>query len=137
MTGEPTIALPTRRLLLVSAAAAMIVGGGWFGVSMLAGFALADSMAGVYGAAIAIVAMTAGLLAVGPWVARPISLWMTLWLGAMMVRFIIAIVLAWLLYSASPASPWALLAGVGGAYFAALLSEVVVLAGCMRRACET
>jgi len=131
--GEPSLALPVARLIAWPSIAATIAGIIWFAVALIAGMGLDEAMIGLLGAGIAIVAMTAGLLIMGPWVARPVSLWMTLWLAGMMVRFVVALACAWVLYSATSAGPWALLAGVGGCYFAALLTEVIVLAGFMNR----
>jgi hypothetical protein len=131
--GEPSMALPVVRLAAWPAAAAAIVGLAWFVVALIAGMGLDEAMIGLFGAGIATIAMTAGLLIIGPWIARPVSMWMSLWLAGMMVRFVVALALAWVLYSATSAGPWALLAGVGGCYFAALLTEVIVLAGFMNR----
>ncbi len=131
---EAILSLPFARMIAVSTFAAAIAGGAWTLGAAIAGLDWNEAVVGAFGALITAVAMAAGLLVIGPWVARPISLWMTLWLGAMIVRFGLALGFSWLLYSASHAIPWAMLVGVGGVYFAALVSEVAVLAGFVRRA---
>lgn len=129
MSDEPAIALPTGRLLAAASGAAIAVGGGWVVVALIVGAAPPMVRVGLWSAAIVMVAMTAGLLVIAPWRTRPIGLWMSLWLGGTLVRLIVAGGLAYVLYSATQVSEWSVLAGVGGAYFLALISEVIVLAG--------
>jgi hypothetical protein len=133
MKGEPVTALPGGRLIASAVVAAGVAGIVWFIASSMLGADAGNRAAGLYGAGIAAIAMTAGLLILGPWIARPIGMWMTLWLAGMVARFVIALALAWVLYSATSVSPWSLVGGVGGPYFAALLTEVIVLAGFMSR----
>lgn len=133
MTAEPTITLPTRRLLVVPIVAALVAGGAWTMVSLIAGADRGVMLLGVWSAAIATVAMVAGTLLLMPWKARPITLWMTLWLAGTMVRFVVAAALAFPLYSATHAGEWMVVASVGGAYFTALLAEAVALAEFIRR----
>lgn len=131
--GDPVTALPAARLVAWSSGAAALAGLAWFGIALIAGFGSGDALVGLWGAAIAAVAMAVGLLVMAPWIARPISMWMTLWLAGTLVRFAIGLGLSWVLYSATSVSPWALLAGAGGCYVVALVTEVIVLAGFVNR----
>jgi len=131
--GDRVTALPFARLAGWSSGAAALAGIVWFGVAKIAGFSGGDASIGLWGAVIASAAMTCGLVIMGPWVARPVSLWLTLWLAGTLVRFAVALGLSWVLYSATSVSPWALLAAVGGCYVVALMTEVIVLARFMNR----
>lgn len=130
---EPLIALPATRLTVVTIAACLAAAG----ISIVLGkLGLHDGPAGLSLAAAGIVAAATlgGLIVMVPWRARPIGLWPSFWLGSTVFRLLVTPVLAYLLYSATQLSAAALALHVVCTYVLALVGEVVVLAGFLKRA---
>jgi hypothetical protein len=130
----PALSLPTGRLLATLLGACVLVGGGWAAVVAATGGEPGLARSGLLGGGIVAVCSTAGLLAIGPWKQRPVPLWISLWLGQTVVRLLLTPLVAWLLYSAAPATaPMPLAVAVGLTYLVAVVSEATVLAGYLKR----
>lgn len=71
-----------------------------------------------------VVAQSAGVLAVRPWVPRPIGRWATVWLAGRGVSVAGLFVAGGLLYSALRPDPLAFGLVAAGAYFVSLMAEV-------------
>lgn len=133
-SGEPVIALPTARLVMVTLGACAMAGAASSLLARIAWPGQGLAVVGPASAAVAAVAMVGGLLAVAPWKARPIGLWPTFWLASTVLRMLLTPILAYLLYSATPFGAAAVAINVVAAYLLALAGEVVVLAGFLKRA---
>ena len=128
---EPTIGLPTARLITTVMFATIIAAGGWYAAASLGRWGAETARTGLIGGTLVGVIVLAGVLIMTPWVTRPVSAWMTLWLAGTVMRMLMTPIAAWLLYSATPrgslaAEPLAL--SVALTYLATLFSEATVLA---------
>lgn len=126
--NEPTLALPTLRLVAAvfgtCAASALL----WMGAVALGPWGRDVMLAGPVGALAVALTGAAGVLVMAPWKTRAISAWCTMWLAATVLRMLLTIAAAFLLYSATPLSPEALCLAIAAAYLLALLSEAGVVA---------
>jgi hypothetical protein len=134
---EPVVSLPTAAMLAVGILVPLLAGGTWWLAATLGPWTAAAALAGLAGAAATAVATIVSTLVIGPWHERPVSLWMSIWLGGTVVRLLLTPALAFLLYSAAPLSPTALAGSVGITYLVTLLSEVAVIARHLRRVMPT
>ena len=131
-TGEPTIALPTGRLVLTVCAAATATASAWIAVTALLGRP-ADLAAGPAGAALVAGITIAGVLTMRPWKTRPIGDWMTLWLAALVGRLLLTPLLAYLLYSATQFGLVPLMLSVAVSYVIVQIGEASALAVYLKR----
>ena len=129
---EPTVALPTRQLLVTIGVTAAATAAAWMVIAALAGPADAIG-AGAAGAAVVALVSIASMLAIRPWLARPISEWTTMWLAALIGRLLLTPVLAYLLYSATPFAMMPLLLSVAVTYVIVQISEAASLALYLKR----
>lgn len=131
--SEPLLTLPTMQLvqavLLSNAAAA----GAWTLVCSLFGLGNDTLVTGVIGVAMVAAVSLAGVFAIVPWMAKPASITMMLWLVADVFGMLLTLGGAFLLYSATSLSSRPLLLGVVVAYFLTLLGKVIVAALHVRR----
>jgi hypothetical protein len=75
---------------------------------------------------------TCGILAMQPWRPRSVATWPMVWMAGSMVRFMVTLGGAFLLYSATPSGTVHLWIGVVIAYLATLVGETRTYAAAMR-----
>ena len=93
--------------------------------------------AGVGGAGVTAAATLAGTLIMGPWKRHPVHHWMTMWLAGVVVRVLVAPILAFLLYSAAPLGLAPLGLSIGLTYLMTILSEAALLSRHLQRVLPT
>lgn len=131
--AEPLLTLPTGRLLQAVVLSNAAAAGGWTLVCSLFGFGNDTITTGVIGVALVAAVTIAGVFAIVPWMAKPASITMMLWLVADVFGMLLTLAGAFLLYSATSLSSRPLLLGVVVAYFLTLLGKVIVAALHVRR----
>ena len=132
-TNEASIKLPFGLMLWVAGLVSVVFGSGWFLVINL-GFGPASiAWEGLIGSSVTLAVTVAGLLMMKPWKTRPITSWMTFWLGATVLRLMATPALAFLLYSAVSLSLTPFMLSVAASYMAVLFSEAGVLALYLKR----
>ena len=127
-TKEPIIALPTGRMVGSIVGLSALTYAGWLAVVWVGGFGVEAVPAGLAGAAVVAVVGVAAALLMRPWRPRPVSAWMTWWLGGIVVRLLVTPVVAYLLYSATSLSGTPLLLSVATTYVIVQCGEAAVLA---------
>ena len=131
-TNEPTIALPTGRMVVTVGVLATATAAVWMAVTALLGRP-ADLAAGPAGATLVAGITIAGVLAMRPWKTRPIGDWMTWWLAALVGRLLLTPLLAYLLYSATPFGLVPLMLSVAVTYVIVQVGEASALAVYLKR----
>ena len=126
--NEPSLKLPTWRLVITGVVTAFVVAVGW--AVMAPGVYMAE---GAVGAATVAVLSILSLLAMGPWKTRPVSTWTTAWLAALVARLFITPALAFVLYSAAPLSLAPLMLSVAATYVIVQISEAAALSLYLKR----
>lgn len=128
-TEQPAIALPTGPLLATMLGTSLLTGG----LFALASWALGrdEAAAGLAAAAVVAFCTIAGLLAIAPWKRRPLQMWLSAWLGQMLLRLALMAVTTWLLYSATSLAAMPLALAVGVTYLVTVVSEAAVLRRCL------
>lgn len=134
MADELRIRLPLGRMLACSLLTPSLIGGVWAVVSLLGPWGQSAALAGAVGAAVVALTALLGVLVMGPWAKREISMWMTLWLAGTVLRLLLTPAITFLLYSATSLNGEALALSVAGTYLATLFSEAIVLSMYLRRA---
>jgi hypothetical protein len=135
MKDEPSITLPTGRVIAATVVACAVAAGLWAGGAAVLGYAGPVILGGVIGAALTAVAACVVFVLTMPWMAKPTSTTMMLWIAADMGAMVLTLGVGYLLYSAAflgPGSGPALLLGVVLAFFLVLLSKVAVAASHMK-----
>lgn len=122
--AQAPVCLPTAKLVGVSVALAVVVGVGLWGVSALVRPG-AGTGAGL-GAVAGLVGTVAGLLAIGPWKARPVARWGFLLLGAQGIAMLGVTIAAIGLYSASRPDPAGLLVGAVMTFLCVTIAQASV-----------
>lgn len=139
---EPAITLPTARLIAVTFACCAVSAAAWVMVSMLFGFGQDVALGGVVAAGLTAVCATIGLLLTFPWIAKPVSTAMTLWMVGDVLSMGLSLGGAYMLYSAvlRVGSPHylayglqPLFLGTALALFLVLLGKAIFIAGFMRK----
>lgn len=130
---EPVLTLPTSVLVWTVVGVAGVVAAGWLVVCSLAGWGNDIVWAGPAAGGVVGLVGTAGVLIMTPWKERDVSMWMTMWLGATVLRMLVTPVLTILLYSATSLDAMAMTAAVALTYLVVLLSEAGVLARFIQR----
>lgn len=129
-TEQPGVALPAGKLLGAALAASLAAGGLFAAASWATG--RGEPAAGLGAAAIVAACTVGSLVAITPWKRRPVQLWMSMWLGQMLLRLVVTPIATYLLYSATSLA--ALPLAVGITYFVTVVSEAVVLKRCLVKA---
>lgn len=132
---QPTISLPTARLLTVVVGVPALVGAGWWLIGMAKGWSQSGQIVGVIGAGLVAVISTLSLLVMTPWTTRRISGWMTLWQAATVLRLLGTPIAAYVLYSATSLDGGSLALSIAVAYVLTLFCEAAVLSLYLKRAC--
>lgn len=132
LKGEPELSLPTRRLLTVMTLATIAAAGG-----LVAGSAAYQTSptGPLVGALLAALTSFGAVLMMAPWRTRPVTSWMSWWLGGTVLRLLVTPVLAYLLYSATALDATPLALGVAVTYICILFTETGVLAAYLKRFC--
>jgi hypothetical protein len=135
---EPTLALPTRRMLLAIAAASVATVLGWaaLGWTAVASVAMPQRevlVAGASGAAVVAAVSITGVLVIRPWRTRAVSAWTTAWLAAMVLRLVVTPAVAYVLYSATALSLTPLMLSVAVTYVIVQVSEAAAVALYLKR----
>lgn len=130
---EPLITLPTLRLIWAIVIACAAGAGLWAVGAMVLGYGPTVAGTGAIGSALALVFSVGAVLLLMPWIARPASTGLLLWLGADLLAMLLTIAAAYLLYSATFLASHPLLLGVVLTYFIVLPAKVMVIASHMRR----
>ncbi len=130
---EPSISLPAGAMVGLALGVPAAMGLVWWLVARVGPWSDAFAWAGVCGAAVTAAATLAGTLIIGPWKRHPVHHWMSLWLAGVVVRLLLAPVLAYLLYSAAPLglAPFGL--SIGLTYLLTILSEAALLSRHLQR----
>lgn len=136
--SEPVVSLPTMWLLIAVVGGGAITVGAWSAAIAAGPWAGEQWLPGTLGIAIVTIVALLGVLVMSPWVERPVTVWMSAWLGATVFRLLLTPLAVWLLYSALPeslaAQGWKGLAiAVALSYLIILAFESFVLAGYLRR----
>jgi hypothetical protein len=132
--NDPTLAMPTGRIVVGILLAAALAGSGWVGVALALKQPAGVQTAGLMGAAVVALVAVLGVLAMTPWKVRPIGSWMTLWLAGTVVRMLATPAFTFLLYSAVPQNAMALTLSVAVAYLTVLLTETAIIAWHVKKA---
>ncbi len=127
-TKEPIITLPIGRMMGSIVGLSGLTYAGWTAVVWLGGFDVEAVPAGLAGATVVAAVGVAAALLMRPWRARPVSEWMTWWLGGIVVRLLVTPPAAYLLYSATSLSGTPLLLSVATTYVIVQCGEAAVLA---------
>jgi len=127
-TKEPIITLPIGRMVGSIVGLSALTYAGWLTVVWLGGFGVEAVVAGLAGAALVAAVGVAAALMMRPWRPRPVSEWMTWWLGGIVVRLLVTPPAAYLLYSATSLSGTPLLLAVAITYVIVQCGEAAVLA---------
>lgn len=126
---EPTMRFPTARML----GAVVLGGAAAVGVMYLAALVpnwrIVFSADVIWGAVVVVAVAAVTTLAMTPWMQRPMSSWMTMWLGGTVMRLLLTPVAGFLLYSAALPDRTAFGLSIGLSYLLTLLAEAGVLAG--------
>ncbi len=125
---EPTIALPTGRMVGSIVGLSTLTAVGWLVVVWAGGFGTKTGTAGLAGAAVVAVVGVAAALMMRPWRPRLVSWWVSWWLGGILVRLLVTPAAAYLLYSATSLSGTPLLLSVATTYVIVQCGEAAVLA---------
>ncbi len=127
-TKEPIITLPIGRMVGSIVGLSALTYAVWAAVVWLGGFGVEAVVAGLAGAALVAAVGVAAALMMRPWRPRPVSEWMTWWLGGIVVRLLVTPPAAYLLYSATSLSGTPLLLAVAITYVIVQCGEAAVLA---------
>jgi hypothetical protein len=130
---EPSLTLPTGRMLLTAAAASAAAFGLWAAAASRIAPGREVLMAGGAGTAVVAVVSVVAVLIMQPWRTRPITAWMNWWLGALVLRILLTPAAGFLLYSATALSLTPLMLAVATAYVAVQVSEAAVVAHYLKR----
>jgi hypothetical protein len=90
-------------------------------------------VAGGAGTAVVAAVSVLAVLVIRPWRIRPVTSWMSWWLGAMVLRILLTPVAGFLLYSATALSLTPLMLAVATAYVVVQVSEAAVVAHYLKR----
>ena len=130
---EPSLALPTRRMLLTIAAGTATTFLGWAVVTSIIVPGREVLVAGGAGAAVVAAVSVIGALIISPWRIRPVGDWINWWLGSMVLRILLTPVVAYLLYSATALSLTPLMLSVAATYVVVQVSEAAAVAHYLKR----
>ena len=130
---EPMLALPSRTLFATVGGVSLLCGIGWAAVSLVLGQTTETVTSGVIGAAITAAVSLLAVLVMTPWKTRPMTAWMTMWLGGTVLRLLVTPALTWLVYSAASLSAKPLALSVAVTYVLTLLSEAAVLSAYVKK----
>ena len=125
---EPTIALPTGRMVWSIVGLSILTAVGWMAVVWIGRLGNEAGTAGVAGAAIVAVVSVAASLLMRPWRPRLLSWWVSWWLGGILIRLLITPAAAYLLYFATSLSGTPLMLSVATTYVIVQCGEAAVLA---------
>lgn len=138
MTDEPSITLPTGRVMATTAVCCAIAAAVWAGVGAWLGYGSDVLLSGAVAAGVTALAVTLGLLLTLPWIAKPVTTTMAVWLGADMLSMLLALGGVYLLYSATRQGELSatlglspLLLGVALSFFFVLVGKAAVVAAHM------
>ncbi|MHC4218026.1 MAG: hypothetical protein ACYSU7_06165 [Planctomycetota bacterium] len=130
---EPTLALPTGRMLVSIVATSVAAVLAWSVVAWVVAPRREVFAAGGAGAAVVAAVTILGVLVIRPWQIRPVGDWINWWLGAMVLRLLLTPVVAYLLYSATALSLTPLMLSVAATYVVVQVSEATVVAHYLKR----
>jgi len=128
------ISVAGKPLFAVCVAIPLVSGAAWAALAPGLGYDRSVTLSGPLGAGVVLVVSMLALLVVSPWVRRPASMQMTMWLAGTVVRFFVTPLLAFLLYSAAPLDGKALTLAVGGVHLVTLITEAAVMSRLLGRA---
>jgi hypothetical protein len=137
---EPTLSLPTGKLLATVLLAGLGTAGLWW-LLLRAGLGLAlgvpagagELVDGLVGIGLVLAIALVSVVVMTPWKTRPMSAWMNLWLAGTVLRLLLTPPAAFVLYSAASFGAAALTLSVAAAYIAILFSEAIVLSLHLKR----
>ncbi len=130
---EPTLPLPTRRMLLTVAVASAATTLAWIAVASVVMPRREILATGAAGAAVVAAVSALGVLVIRPWRTRTVSAWTTAWLGATVLRLVVTPVVAYVLYSATALSLTPLMLSVAVTYVVVQVSEAAAVALHLKR----
>lgn len=128
LANEPSISLPTLKMLFTIFLASFITCLGWLIVVKLGDFQAGTMAAGPAGAGLVMVIGFLAVVLMRPWRQRPAGIWINIWMAGIVGRLFITPAAAYLLYSATPLDGQSLLLAVASSYFVVQCSEAGVLA---------
>ncbi|MHC4769219.1 MAG: hypothetical protein ACYTEI_10970 [Planctomycetota bacterium] len=88
-TKEPSLALPTWRMLLTIAAGTVATFLGWAVVTSIVEPGRQVLVAGGAGAAVVAAVSALGALVICPWRTRPVGDWINWWMGSLVLRILL------------------------------------------------
>ena len=124
---EPTMTMPTARLIGAIALGAVLSCGLWMAAVAAGPWSREAIFAGPYGAGTVLLIGLLGVLVMSPWRPRAMLDWWTMWLAATVLRLLLTPVAGYLLYSATSLALEPLFLSIAASYFVTLLTEVAVL----------
>jgi hypothetical protein len=130
---EPSLALPTWRMLLTIGAGTVATFLGWAVVTSIVAPGREILGAGGAGAVTVAAVSVLAVLVICPWRIRPVSAWINWWLGAMVLRILLTPVVAYLLYSATALGLTPLMLSVAATYVVVQVSEAAAVAHYLKR----
>jgi hypothetical protein len=130
---EPSLALPTWRMLLTIAAGTVATFLGWAVVTSIVEPGRQVLVAGGAGAAVVAAVSALAMLVIRPWRTRAVADWINWWLGSMVLRILLTPVVAYLLYSATALSLTPLMLSVAATYVVVQVSEAAAVAHHLKR----
>ena len=126
-TAEPSIPLPTLRMLGTVIAAATGTGLLWAGLTFVVPAMSSTITEGALGAGVVAFVSILGVLVMRPSSPRPISSWVNTWLAATLLRLVLTPVLAYLLYTSTALGLVPLMLSVAVTYMTVQTSEAAAL----------
>lgn len=133
MKDEPFITLPTTRLIAVTIACCAAIAGAWAGVTLAMGYDGQTQLGGAVGAGLTGLCIILMLLLTVPWIAKPASTAMLLWIGSDLVAVALSLGAAYLLYSATFLGLQPLFLGVAATFLLVLLGKAILVASHVRK----
>jgi hypothetical protein len=127
-TDQPAVRLPTWRLFAAVIVASALAAAAWIGLATLIGGSRLDSDLAVPALIIVVLCTVVAVIAIQPWKPRPVSLWITMWLGQTVLRLTITPVAAFIAARVWSFDVMALAVPLGITYLAAVVCEALVVA---------
>jgi hypothetical protein len=132
-TKEPSLALPTWRMLLTIAAGTVATFMGWAVVTSIIEPGRQILVAGGAGAAVVAATSTLAVVVIRPWRTRLVGDWINWWMGSLVLRILLTPAVAYLLYSATALSLTPLMLSVAVTYVVVQVSEATAVAHYLKR----
>jgi hypothetical protein len=130
---EPWITLPTMRLIVAVAISCMAAAGLWVTGAFAFGYGGEIAVTGALGAGLTLAFSAIAVVATMPWISRPASTGMMIWLAGDVLAMGATLGFAFLLYSATSIHNVSLFLGVALAFLIVLPAKAAAIASHMKQ----